>query len=123
MHVPVVAMRSFRPGEVEEVLEVGRQADQCQRSHAVRWHREVFAGDVHEEVDVAAVPAPEVAALNEVQHLAGPHPKGQKSDAPFKKMGTATAGEASKRSCSPKHASQSADRGQKQKFSMSSEKG
>ena len=84
MHVPVVAMRSFRPGEVEEVLEVGWQADQCQRSHAVRWHREVFAGDVHEEVDVAAVPAPEVAALNEVQHLAGPHPKGQKSDAPLK---------------------------------------
>ena len=41
-------------------------------------------GDVHEEVDVAAVPAPEVAALNEVQHLAGPHPKGQKSDAPLK---------------------------------------
>ena len=76
MHVPVVAMRSFRPGEVEEVLEVGRQADQCQRSHAVRWHREVFAGDVHEEVDVAAVPAPEVAVLNEAQHLAGPHPKG-----------------------------------------------
>ena len=57
---------------------------QCQRSHAVRRHREVSAGDVHEEVDVAAVPAPEVAALNEVQNLAGPHPKGQKSDATLK---------------------------------------
>ena len=59
MHVPVLAMHGFRPREVEEVLEVGRQANQCQRSHAVRWHREVSAGDVHEDVDVAAVPAPE----------------------------------------------------------------
>ena len=84
MHVPVVVVRSSGPNEVEEVLEVGRQTNQCQRRHAVRRHREVSAGDVHEEVDVAAVPAPEVAALNEVQNLAGPHPKGQKSDATLK---------------------------------------
>ena len=84
VHEAIDSMRSLRPHEVEEVLEVSRKSDQRQRSHAVRWHHEVSAGNVHEEVDVAAVPASEVVVLNEVKHLARRNAKGQKSNARLK---------------------------------------
>ena len=84
MHEAVDSMRSLRPREVEELLEVSRKSDERQRSHAVRWHHEVFAGNVDEEVDVAAAPAPEVVVLDEVKHLARRDAKGQKSNARLK---------------------------------------
>ena len=85
-----MCMKRLTPCEVFDHTKSKKcwKLDQRKRSHAVRWHHEVSAGNVHEEVDVAAVPAPEVVVLNEVQHLARRDAKGQKSNARLKDRGS-----------------------------------
>ena len=84
VHEAVDSMRSLRAYEVEELLEVSRKSHERQRSHAARFYHEFSAGNVDEEVDVAAVPASEVVVLDEVKHLGRRDAKGQKSNACLK---------------------------------------